>query len=186
MSNPVYPYQKFTENDKNANRFLTTFLQVLKPTMDDLFAYYENAYKTKYLGKVIYEKQIVPIYNILEKSLFVATFYKILEAEQTIGSVNAYCEILYSIFGSNATITIDKINPLHIKIDIIARYVEYFVWVDEQKQFYITTEAGEYLGFAALVARISNRQLANILQEMTNAGTFLEFTYKQENPTQKD
>lgn len=38
-------------------------------------------------------------------------------------AVNAYCEILYSIFGSNATITIDKINPLHIKIDIIARYV---------------------------------------------------------------
>lgn len=186
MSNPVYPYQKFTENDKNANRFLTTFLQVLKPTMDDLFAYYENAYKTKYLGTVLYEKQIVPIYNILEKSLFVVTFYKILEAEQTIGSVNAYCEILYSIFGSNATITIDKINPLHIKIDIIARYVEYFVWVDEQKQFYITTEAGEHLGFAALVARISNRQLANILQEMTNAGTFLEFTYKQENPMQKD
>ena len=185
MSEPTYPYQKFTSNDADADRFLNTFLQVLQPTMDDMLAYYNGVYKTSYIGKALYEKQIVPIYNILEKNLFIATYYKILEAEQTIGSINAYCEILYSIFGSNATITIDEINPMHIKIDIIARYVEYFVWVDEQKQFYITTEAGEYLGFAALVARISNRQLANILQEMTNAGVYLEFTYKQENPTQE-
>lgn len=62
----------------------------------------------------------------MEKNLFISTFYTIIEAQEFIGTPDAYCKILYSIFGSNATITIDEKNPLHIKIDIIARYVEYF------------------------------------------------------------
>lgn len=67
MSEPTYPYQKFTSNDADADRFLNTFLQVLQPTMDDILAYYNGIYKTSYIGKALYEKQIVPIYNILEK-----------------------------------------------------------------------------------------------------------------------
>lgn len=182
MSNPEYRHQLFTQNDENANRFFQTFLKILKPTMDDLKAYYDNFYKSPELGRTLYNQQIIPIYNILEKNLFISTFYTIMEAQEFIGTPDAYCKILYSIFGSNATITIDEKNPLHIKIDIIARYVEYFLWVDEQYKFYVTTEAGDYLGFTALVARITDRQLANMLQEMTNAGTYLEFTYTQENP----
>lgn len=176
-------YQKFKTDDETEKKLTDAFIEVLQPTMDDIKAYYENLYASPELGRILYDKQLVPIYKLLEKRLFVATYAKILEAQQTLGSPNAYCTILYSIFGSNATIVIDELNPLHIHIDIIARYVEYFVWVDEQHKFYITTEQGDYLGFASLVAHVSNRQLADILQQMTNAGTFLEFTYQQENPT---
>lgn len=174
-----FVYQRFKNDDQTENRLINSFLKVLQPTMDDIKAYYENLYKSPELGRVLYDKQLVPIYKLLERSIFLKSYADILNAQQTIGSPNAYCDILYSIFGSNATISITRENPLHIKIDIIARYIEYFVWVDEQYKFYITTEEGEYLGFAALIARITNRQLADILQQMTNAGTYLEFTYKQ-------
>ena len=174
-----FVYQRFKNDDQTENRLINSFLKVLQPTMDDIKAYYENLYKSPELGRVLYDKQLVPIYKLLERSIFLKSYADILNAQQTIGSPNAYCDILYSIFGSNATISITRTNPLHIKINIIARYIEYFVWVDEQYKFYITTEEEEYLGFAALIARITNRQLADILQQMTNAGTYLEFTYKQ-------
>lgn len=175
-------YQKFKSDDKTEEKLTGAFLEVLQSTMDDVKAYYSQLYESPELGEVLYKKQLVPIYKLLEKKIFILTYAKILEAQKTLGSPNAYCEILYSIFGSNATIIIDEFNPLHIHIDITARYVEYFVWVDEKHQFYITTEQGDYLGFASLVARVTNRQLADILQQMTNAGTFLEFSYQQENP----
>lgn len=174
-------YQMF-DNKEEAERFRKVFLQTLNQTVIDLSAYYEGAYSSRELGQALYDGKLTPVYRMLAEELFVRTYYSIMDAQATIGTPDAYCQILYGIFGSNATITIDEKNPLHIMIDIIARSVDYFLWVNEEQTAFITTEAGDYLGFNILVARLTNRQLADVLQNMTNAGTFLEFTFKQEEP----
>lgn len=177
-----YSTQPFRKDDENEPKFFEVFKALFRQTMLDVDDMFKNIYSSYALGQVVYDKKIVPIYGLLAEKLFKMVFSQILDAQKTVGSPDAYCKILYGIFGSNATITIDEKSPLHIKIDIVARTVEYFIWADEQKKIYITTEAGEYLGFAALVARVSNRQLADILKQMTNAGTYLEFTYEQGSP----
>lgn len=177
-----YSAQPFRKDDENELKFFNVFKALFRQTMNDVSGMFDNIYKSYALGKVLYDDKLMPVYGLLTETLFKASYAAILQAQQTLGSPDAYCQILYGIFGSNATITIDEASPLHIKINIVARNVEYFIWADEQKEVYITTEAGDYLGFAALVARVSNRQLADILKQMTNAGTYLEFTYEQGSP----
>ena len=173
--------QKF-DNDELENKFFEIYKKLLNQALVDVDSMLENIYQSSILGKALYDKKVMPIYSIIAESIFVNSFYAFMNAQLRVGSINSYCEILYSIFGSNAEIEIDKDNPFHIKINLIAKYLEYFIWVNEEKTVYLTTEDGEYLGFASLVARITQRQLAEILKRMTNAGVFLEFTYEQGSP----
>lgn len=178
-----YAVQPFRQDDEKEPIFFEIYKRILNQVIVDIDAMFNQIYDSSQVSKAVYDLEIFPIYKLISERVFVEAFTEILKAQEIAGSYNAYCQILYGIFGSNASITIDPINPYHIKIDIVARHVEYFVWVNEEHTAYITTEAGDYLGFASLVARITNRQLADILKAMTNAGVYLEFTYSQENPT---
>ena len=171
--------QKFIEGDAEENKFFTVFSEVVASTMLDLEEYYNQAYGSKELGNALYELQRVPIYKVLEKSLFLKAYSKILQGQAYIGTIEGYLTILRAIFGDNATINLTIVSPLHLKFDITAEVQQFYLWVDNQNNE-IIDENGDNIVFEEIVALLSSRQLLELLKQTTNAGTFVEFTLNGE------
>lgn len=169
---------QFVINDTEEQRFWRIYERIAQQTLLDIEAYYENAYASPELGRVLYEEQLLPIYKILEKSLFVRAFSEIIEGEKNLGTIEAYLKILYAIFGKEAEITITS-TPLHLQIDIIAPVQKYFLWTTRSGKN-IMTRDGKNLVLKRVLAEVTNRELLSILQATTNAGTYVEFTLNKE------
>lgn len=167
--------QKFIEGDAEENKFFTVFSEVVNSTMSDIENYYNQAYGSKELGSALYELQRVPIYKVLEKSLFLKAYNKILQGQAYIGTIEGYLTILRAIFGDNAIINLTIVAPLHLKFDITAEVQQFYLWVDNYNNE-IIDENGDNIVFEEIVALLSSRQLLELLKQTTNAGTFVEFT----------
>lgn len=171
--------QKFIEGDAEENKFFTVFSEVVNSTMSDIENYYNQAYGSKELGSALYELQRVPIYKVLEKSLFLKAYNKILQGQAYIGTIEGYLTILRAIFGDNAIINLTIVAPLHLKFDITAEVQQFYLWVDNYNNE-IIDENGDNIVFEEIVALLSSRQLLELLKQTTNAGTFVEFTLNGE------
>jgi hypothetical protein len=165
---------QFAVNDEEEQKFWRIFERLSQQTFSDLEAYFQNAYKSKELGRVIYEEQLMPIYKTLEKSLFIKAFSEIVEGQKTLGSINAYLRILYAIFGGDAQIEVTQ-QPMHLKVDIIAPIRVHYIWVKKDKKQIITKD-GKAIVFKDLLAEVTDRELLQILKSTTKAGTYIEFT----------
>lgn len=165
---------QFAVNDEEEQKFWRIFERLSQQTFSDLEAYFQNAYKSKELGRVIYEEQLMPIYKTLEKSLFIKAFSEIVEGQKTLGSINAYLRILYAIFGGDAQIEVTQ-KPMHLKVDIIAAVRVHYLWIAKDKKQIITKD-GKAIVFKDLLAEVTDRELLQILKSTTKAGTYIEFT----------
>lgn len=169
---------EFAVNDSEEQKFWRIYQALASQTLLDLENYFSTAYQSKTLGKILYEEQLMPIYKILEKSLFIKAFSQIIEGEKTLGSVEAYLKILYAIFGKTAQITITQ-QPLHLQIDIVAPINVHYIWITKSK-LKVVAKSGLPLVFKRLLARVTDRELLAILKSTSKAGTFVEFTLNQE------
>lgn len=165
---------QFVTGEQDEKRFWDIYSKLAQQTLLDIENYYKTAYQSPELGRIIYEEQAMPIYKVLEKSLFIKAYSQILEGEKTLGSVEAYLKILYAIFGKEAKITITQ-EPLHLKIDIIAEAQSFALWITKQNQ-QVVTKDGKAIVFKQLLAEVTDRELLQILKATTKAGTFVEFT----------
>lgn len=171
--------QRFIEGDAEENKFFRVFNDIVASTMSDIEAYYNNAYGSPELGRALYELQRLPIYKILEKSLFIKAYQKIIEGEAYIGTIEGYLTILRAIFGDDAIINLTIVAPLHLKFDITAEVQQFYLWVDNYNNE-IIDENGDNIVFEEIVALLSSRQLLELLKQTTNAGTYVEFTLNGE------
>lgn len=172
---------QFVTGEQEEKRFWDIYSKLAQQTLLDIENYYKTAYQSPELGRIIYEEQAMPIYEVLEKSLFVKAYSEILESEKTLGSVEAYLKILYAIFGKDAQITITQ-QPLHLQIDIIAEAQKFLLWITKQNQ-QVVTKDGKAIIFKQLLAEVTDRQLLEILKATTKAGTFVEFTLNKNEGT---
>lgn len=172
---------QFVTGEQEEKRFWDIYSKLAQQTLLDIENYYKTAYQSPELGRIIYEEQVMPIYKVLEKSLFIKAYSQILEGEKTLGSVEAYLKILYAIFGKEAKITITA-QPLHLKIDIVAEAQKFMLWFTKQNQQVVTKNGMEII-FKQLLAEVTDRELLQILKATTKAGTFVEFTL---NETEKE
>lgn len=170
---------QFAVGDSDELRFWDIYEKLAQQTLIDIEQYYENAYKSPELGRILYEEQLMPIYKVLEKKLFVQAYSQILEGEKQLGTLEGYLKILYAIFGSSADIRITT-TPLHLQIDIIAPVRVYYLWKKRKEKKYITAKDGRRIVFQELLARVTDRDLLALLKATTNAGTFVEFTLNRE------
>lgn len=170
--------QRFIDGDEEENKFFNVFNNVVQTTLSDIEQYFINAYGSPELGRALYETQRVPIYKMLEKSLFIKAYNKILEGEAYIGTIEGYLTILRAIFGDNADIKLTIVAPLHLRFDITAEIQQFYIWVDNEDNE-IVDENGDNIVFEEIVALLSNRQLLEILKQTTNAGTFVEFNLNE-------
>lgn len=169
---------QFVTGEQDEKRFWDIYSKLAQQTLLDIENYYKTAYQSPELGRIIYEEQAMPIYKILEKSLFIKAYSQILEGEKTLGSVEAYLKILYAIFGKEAKITITQ-EPLHLKIDIVAPVQMFYLWITKQNQ-QVVTKDGKAIVFKQILAEVTDRELLQILKATTKAGTFVEFTLNEE------
>lgn len=169
---------QFVTGEQEEKRFWDIYSKLAQQTLLDIENYYKTAYQSPELGRIIYEEQAMPIYKVLEKSLFIKAYSQILEGEKTLGSVEAYLKILYAIFGKDAQITITQ-QPLHLQIDIVTPIQQRYFWKTKAKQ-HIITKDGKAIVFKQLLAEVTDRELLLILKATTKAGTFVEFTLNKE------
>lgn len=169
---------QFVVGDGEELKFYRVFERILKQTFLDIEAYYQNAYSSKELGTILYEQQLLPIYKVLEKSLFVKAYSEIVEGEKNLGTIPAYLRILYAIFGGEADIRITQ-QPLNLQIDVIAPIQSFKIWVTKQGDT-VQDHDGNNIVFKEILAEVTNRDLLNILKSVTNAGTYVDFTLNKE------
>lgn len=165
---------QFAIKDEEEIKTHAIFERMTAQTNFDLQAYFNNAYKSIELGRVIYDLGLFPIYKLLERNIFIKAFAQIVEGEKNLGSIESYLKILYAIFGDSAQITVTK-NPLHLKIDIIAPIQAFYLWITKKGE-YVITKSGKRILLKQGVASVSDRELLDILKATTTAGTYVEFT----------
>lgn len=166
---------QFAVGDKEEKDFWTIYQKLAEETLFDIEEYFKNAYRSPELGRILYEEQLMPIYKVLEKKLFIQAYSQVLEGEKQLGTIEGYLKILYAIFGSSANIRITT-TPLHLQIDIIAPIRVYYLWRKKRENKYIIAKDGRKIVFQELLARVTDRDLLALLKATTNAGTFVEFT----------
>lgn len=167
------PHQ-FAVEDREELKFWNIFEKVLRQTMLDMQAYFDNAYSSKELGAALYDLRLFPIYKTLQRSLFLRTFKQILDGQKILGSIEGYLKILYAIFGVNATITVTT-TPAALNIDIVAPVQELDRWKDKAGNTFVSKN-GDRIFFKKIVANVTNRELLQILRATMPAGTAVTFT----------
>lgn len=167
------PHQ-FAVEDREELKFWNIFEKVLRQTMLDMQAYFDNAYTSKELGAALYDLRLFPIYKTLQRSLFIRTFKQILDGQKILGSIEGYLIILYAIFGVTATITVTT-TPAALNIDIVAPVQSTQRWKDRAGNVFVAKN-GNALFFKKMVANVTNRELLQILRATMPAGTAVDFT----------
>lgn len=161
-------------NDSEENRFFTVWLQLFQQTMADLQDYFNLVYESQLLGGLIFDNQLSEIAKIINRDLFIKTYWQIFNEETKNGTVDAHLYILYAIFGSNATIYVDQISPLYVKYLIQTNTINLESWITKHGEQMIT-KAGDRLMFRSLLSGLTNAELANLLKATANYGEYLDF-----------
>lgn len=161
-------------NDSEENKFFSVWLQLFNQTMSDLQDYFNLVYESQLLGGLIFDNQLSEIAKIINRDLFVKTYWRIFNEETKNGTVDAHLYILYEIFGANATIYVEQISPLYVKYLIQTNTINLESWLTKHGDQMIT-KAGDRLMFRSILSGLTNAELANLLKATANYGEYLEF-----------
>lgn len=161
-------------NDTEENKFYSVWLQLFQQTMADLQDYYNLVYESQLLGGLIFDNQLSEMAKIINRELFIKTYWQIFNEETKNGTVDAHLYILYAIFGSNATIYVDEVSPLYVKYLIQTNTINLIEWLTKHGEQMIT-KSGDRLMFRSLLSGLTNAELANLLKATANYGELLDF-----------
>lgn len=161
-------------NDTEENKFYSVWLQLFQQTMTDLQDYFNLVYESNLLGGLIFDNQLSEIAKIINRDLFIKTYWQIFNEETKNGTVDAHLYILYSIFGSNATIYVDEVSPLYVKYLVQTNTINLIEWLTKHGEQMIT-KSGDRLMFRSLLSGLTNAELANLLKATANYGELLDF-----------
>lgn len=161
-------------NDSEENKFFNVWLELFQQTMSDLQDYFNLVYESNLLGALIFDNQLSEIAKIINRDLFIKTYWQIFNEESKNGTVDAHLYILYAIFGSNATIFVDQVSPLYVRYLIQTNTINLESWVTKQGEQMIT-KSGDRLMFRSLLSGLTNAELANLLKATANYGEYLDF-----------
>lgn len=161
-------------NDTEENKFYSVWLQLFQQTMADLQDYYNLVYESELLGGLIFDNQLSEMAKIINRELFIKTYWQIFNEETKNGTVDAHMYLLYAIFGSTATIYYERISPLVVKYWIQTNTISLEPWVTKHGEQMITKD-GDALMFRSLLSGLTNAELANLLKATANYGGYVEF-----------
>lgn len=161
-------------NDREENKFFNVWLQLFQQTMSDLQDYYNLVYESNLLGALIFDNQLSEIAKIINRELFIKTYWQIFNEETKNGTVDAHLYILYAIFGSNATIFVDQVSPLYVRYLIQTNTITLNNWLTKQGD-QMVTKNGDRLMFRSILSGLTNAELENLLKATANYGEYLDF-----------
>lgn len=161
-------------NDSEENKFFNVWLTLFQQTMSDLQDYYNLVYESNLLGELIFDNNLSEIAKIINRELFIKTYWQIFNEESKNGTVDAHLYMLYAIFGANATIYVEQTGPLCVKYLIQTNTITLYEWLTKQGDQMITSQ-GDRLMFRTLLSGLTNAELANLLKATANYGEFLDF-----------
>lgn len=161
-------------NDREENKFFNVWLQLFQQTMSDLQDYYNLVYESNLLGALIFDNQLSEIAKIINRELFIKTYWQIFNEETKNGTVDAHLYILYAIFGSNATIYVDQVSPLYVRYLIQTNTITLNNWLTKHGD-QMVTKNGDRLMFRSILSGLTNAELENLLKATANYGEYLDF-----------
>lgn len=161
-------------NDTEENKFYAVWLSLFEQTMQDLQDYYNLVYESNLLGALIFDNQLSEIAKIINRELFIKTYWQIFNEETRNGTVDAHLYILYAIFGSNATIFVDQQSPLYVRYLIQTNTITLNNWLTKQGD-QMVTKNGDRLLFRSILSGLTNAELENLLRATANYGEYLDF-----------
>lgn len=161
-------------NDREENKFFNVWLQLFQQTMSDLQDYFNLVYESNLLGALIFDNQLSEIAKIINRELFIKTYWQIFNEETKNGTVDAHLYILYAIFGSNATIFVDQQSPLYVRYLIQTNTITLNNWLTKQGD-QMVTKNGDRLMFRSILSGLTNAELENLLKATANYGEYLDF-----------
>lgn len=161
-------------NDTEENKFYSVWLQLFQQTMADLQDYYNLVYESQLLGGLIFDNQLSEMAKIINRELFIKTYWQIFNEETKNGTVDAHMYLLYAIFGSTATIYYERVSPLVVKYWIQTNTMTLHPWVTKHGERMITKD-NDVLMFRSLLQGLTNAELASLLKATANYGSYVEF-----------
>lgn len=161
-------------NDNLEIKFYSIWQAMFEQTLADLLSYYELAYQSSVLGRIIFDNQLASITKLISRDLFLKTYWQIFNEQTKNGTIDAHLYLLYAIFGSDATILVENPNPLHTIFHIASKSLSLNQWVTRAGDNMVT-RAGDNMVFRSVLQDLTNEEIASLLQATANYGEFIEF-----------
>lgn len=161
-------------DDIAENKFINVWLGLFNQTLADIQSYYELAYESYTLGKIIYDNQLADIAKLISRDLFLKTYWQIFDEQAKNGTIDAHLYLLYAIFGGDSTIVVEHPHPLHTLFHIVTDTIALNQWVTRAGDNMVTRN-GEFLVFRSVLQDMTNEEIASLLQATANYGEYIEF-----------
>ena len=174
MANEFPQYYKGDAIEKKFDSSAKPLLDILGAERDDFL---ENAYTAYGLGAALWDENLTPLSNAIDRDIFMQSFSAIFDAFVVAGSAESYLTVFRKIFGEDVEVTFTVPAPGKLTMDILAQGVELtnFVAREIANDNYvfanvITQDGLDNIVFQSIKGFTSQYELEQMLTEMVPAG----------------
>lgn len=151
--------------------------QVFTVLLNDLTAWFNNAYDNAGLGAVIYDNNLVPLTKSVARDVFIQNYGEILRQWEYVGSFESYLKVFMYIFGPKTSITFERLKPGALKIYIQTDQSGFIQWISQLKNKMVT-QSGYRLVFAGVLGIKDFYEVQGVLDSLNPAGIFLDVDFQ--------
>lgn len=176
-------FPQYFKGDSEELKFynsVSPLIDVLSQDHDDFF---DECYSCYILGELLYDNNLSPLSNAIDRELFRTSFKSIVDAFVDVGTFEAYISVFEKIFGESVNLTFTIPAAGKLEIDIIASEIELtdFVAREIGEDAYVFSEIEtqdeiDTLVFQSIQGFTSQYELEQMLFEMVPAGIYTEIT----------
>lgn len=158
-----------------------TFDAVINPLLQELTRWYNDAYESYDLGKIIFDEDKIPLTNAIPRDAFYKNYGTILERWQYVGSFESYLTVFKMIFGPDSVILFERPAPGCLNMSISTQRTSVFKWVTSRyakRAARIVDHAGAQLVLRQLLGINDFFEVQAVLNSLNPAGIYLTVNFE--------
>lgn len=154
--------------------------QVFAQLLADLTAWFDDAYNSAGLGKILYDNNLTFLTQSISRDIFIKNYGRVLRSWEYLGSFESYYVVLRQIFGPRTQIIFERLSPGALKIDITVQQLDFFKWLArvEKGKLVISRANGQNIYLRAALGITHFYEVRGILNSLIPAGIFVEIDFR--------
>ena len=173
---------QFFKNDALENKIndsVETLFDNIGTEIDTMESECFECYK---LGEVLYDNDLMPLTNAIQRQVFVKCFPQVFEAWSKCGTFESYIAVFKKVFGSDAEITFTIPGAGQLDIAIVSTQTDLYFFVARELSgatwvnHYIVDESSDHILFNTQSGIESQYELEKVLFSMAPNGIFTQIS----------
>lgn len=158
-----------------------TLHEVAAPLLQTLARWYNDAYDSYDLGKIIFDEDKIPLTNAIPRDAFYKNYGTIIDHWQYVGSFESYLTVFKMIFGPESVILFERPAPGCLGMNITTKRTNVFKWITSRYARHaarIVDHSGAQLVFRQLLGINDFFEVQAVLNSLNPAGIYLSVNFE--------